>query len=96
MSEISFKSTFKIPMSQWGINNTKKLQLKSLVGSYNGIVTKGKDNYAVLSISDNKDKGFLCKLRRLGYFQFEQFKGEKIPKESLIDYVKQQQVQLVE
>lgn len=87
MSEISFKSTFKIPMSQWGINNTKKLQLKSLVGSYNGIVTKGKDNYAVLSIPDKKDKGFLYKLRSLGYFQFEQFEGEKIPKESLLEHI---------
>ena len=87
MSEISFGSTFKIPVSQWGINNTKKIKLKSLVGAYNGIVTKGKDNYAVLSIPDKKDKNFLYKLRSLGYFQFEQFEGEKIPKESLLDYV---------
>ncbi len=87
MQEISFKSTFKIPMSQWGINNTKKLQLKSLVASYNGIVTKGKDNYAVLSIPDKKDKGFLYKLRSLGYFQYQQCEGEKIPKESLLEYV---------
>lgn len=87
MSEISFRSTFKIPISQWGINNTKKLRLKSLVNSYNGIVAKGKDNYAVLSIPDTKDKGFLCKLTSLGYFQFEKITGEKIPKESLIEYI---------
>lgn len=88
MSEISFKSTFKIPVSQWGINNTKKLYLKSLVGSYNGIVTKGKDNYAVVSISDKKDKDFIYKLRRLGYLQFAKCEGEKIPKESLLEYEK--------
>ena len=74
-------------MSQWGINNTKKLKLKSLVRAYNGIVTKGKDNYAVLSIPDKKDKGFLYKLRSLRYFQFEQFEGEKIPKESLLEHI---------
>ena len=39
MSDISFKSTYKIPVTQWGINNTKKLQLKSLVESNNGIIT---------------------------------------------------------
>lgn len=87
MSEISFKSTFKIPVSQWGVNNTKKLQLKSLVASYNGIVTKGKDSYAALSISDEKDMTFLRKLTKLGYSQFEKISGEKIPKESLIEYI---------
>lgn len=87
MAEISFKSTFKIPLSQWGINNTKKIKLKSLVGSYNGIVTKGKDSYAVLSIPDKKDNSFIHKLRSIGYFQFKQFEGEKIPRDSLIEYV---------
>ena len=28
MSEISFKSTYKIPVTQWGINNTKKNTIK--------------------------------------------------------------------
>ena len=27
MSEISFKSTYKIPVTQWGINNTKKITI---------------------------------------------------------------------
>ena len=48
MSEISFGSSYKIPVSQWGINNTKKLQLKSLIGSYAGkICGKGQDSFAV-------------------------------------------------
>ena len=86
MSEISFKSTFKIPVSQWGINNTKKLQLKTLVGSYNGIVTKGKDSFAVVSIPDKKDMKFIHNLRKIGYFQYGMCEGEKIPKESLLEY----------
>lgn len=64
MSDISFKSTFKIPVSQWGVNNSKKLQLKSLVSSYNGVVTKGKEQTALVSISDKKDFGFIRKLKK--------------------------------
>ena len=59
MNNITFGSTYKIPMSQWGINNTKKLQLKNLVSSFNGVVTKGKDSFAVVSIPDKKDIGFM-------------------------------------
>lgn len=88
MSNVNFGSTYKIPLNQWGINNTKKLQLKSIAGSYNGIVTKGKDSCAILSIPDKKDLNFIRKLRKLGFFEFKQFEGEKIPKMSLEEYVK--------
>ena len=88
MNNITFGSTYKIPMSQWGINNTKKLQLKNLVSSYNGVVTKGKDSFAVVSISDKKDIGFIRKLSKIGSFQYEMFEGEKIPKDSLLSYIK--------
>ena len=80
MSEISFGSSYKIPVSQWGINNTKKLQLKSLVGSYGGkIGGKGQDSFAVVSKKKKKDMGFIKKLRKIGYFQFEMFENSNFP-----------------
>ena len=89
MSDISFKSTFKIPVSQWGVNNTKKIQLKSLVSSYpNWLITAGKDKQALISIPDSKDFRFLRKLRKIGYNEFDKFEGENIKKASLEDYVK--------
>ena len=88
MSDISFKSTFKIPVSQWGVNNSKKLQLKSLVSSYNGVVTKGKEQTALVSISDKKDIGFIRKLKKIGYYKFQLIERENIKKDSLVDYVK--------
>lgn len=88
MNNITFGSTYKIPMSQWGINNTKKLMLKNLVASHNGLVTKGKDSFAMLSIPNKKDMTFIRKLRKIGYFQFDMFEGEKIPKDSLELYIK--------
>ena len=87
MSDISFKSTYKIPVTQWGINNTKKLQLKSLVESNNGIITGKKDKFALVSIPDKKDMGFIRKLMKIGYREYRQFIGEKIPKNSLEEYV---------
>lgn len=88
MTNISFGSTYRIPVSQWGINNTKKLQLKNFISSNNGIVTKGKDSCALVSISDKKDMNFIRKLKKLGFFEYEMFEGEKIPKESLEEYIK--------
>jgi len=88
MPEISFGSTFKIPVSQWGINNTKKLQFKSLIGSYSGsFFGKGNDSFVLLSIPDSKDITFVKKLQKIGYFDYLQIKGEKIPKNKLEAYV---------
>ena len=89
MTDVSFKSTYKIPMTQWGVNNTKKILLKSMISSYpNGIITKGKDSCALISIPDKKDTTFLRKLRKLGFLEFKQMEGENIKKDSLVDYVK--------
>ncbi len=80
MSEITFGSSYKIPLTQWGINNSKKLQLKSLIGSYGGkIGGKGQDSFAVVSMQDKKDMGFIRKLRKIGYFQFEMFENSDFP-----------------
>lgn len=82
MSEISFGSSYKIPVSQWGINNTKKMQFKSIVGSYAGkIVGKGNDSFAVLSIPDKKDRSFIEKIRKLGYYKIEMFDNADVPEE---------------
>lgn len=88
MSEISFGSTYKIPVVQWGINNTKKLQFKALIGSYSGeICGKGTDAFALLSIPDKKDLTFVRKLQKIGYNDYLQIEGEKIPKNKLEAYV---------
>lgn len=87
MSDISFKSTYKIPVNQWGINNSKKLQLKSLVSSYNGLITGKQEKFALLSIPDKKDKGFIQKLFKIGYREYQQFVGEKIANKNLEEYV---------
>lgn len=88
MTEINFGSTYKIPLSQWGVNNTKKTQFKALVSSYgNYCIKTGKDQYVLVSMADKKDLNFIRKIKKLGYFAYEMFKGENIKKDMLEKYV---------
>ena len=87
MSEISFGSTFRIPISQQGINKTKKVQLKSLITSYGGVVGTGNTGYARVSMGNDKDSGFIHKLKNIGYQIYQQFRGENIVKNNLDDYL---------
>lgn len=88
MTEISFGSTYKIPLKQWSVNNTKKTQLKTMISSYgNYLIKSGKDPYALVSIADKKDMNFMRKLKKLGFFAYQMFEGENIKKEALEKYI---------
>ena len=88
MTEISFGSTYKIPLKQWGVNNTKKTQLKTMVSSYgNYLIKSGKDPYALVSIANKNDMNFIRKLKRLGYYAYQMFEGENIKKDALERYI---------
>lgn len=89
MNEISFQSTFRIPVAQNGMNNTKKLQLKALISSYkNGLTGNGSFDYARISLKNSEDTSFLKKLETIGYKTYQIFKGEDIPKKNLDNYIK--------
>ena len=88
MSEINFGSTYRIPITQQGINQSKKLQLKALIGSYGGLVEAGNTGYARVSMENAKDSNFLRKLKNIGYRTFQQFQGENIAKNNLDTYIK--------
>lgn len=89
MNEISFGSTYRIPITQQGINKAKKIRLKSLVSSYpNGLVGNGNVGYARISIPNEKDNAFIRKLKGIGYRVYQIFDGENISKEHLDEYIK--------
>lgn len=90
MSQISFGSTFRIPVTQAGVNNAKKEKLRVLTESYeNGLIGKSKTGYARVSIPDCKDDEFVSKLKGIGYKVFQKFEGENISKEKLDYFIKQ-------
>ena len=87
MTEVNFGSTFRIPVTQQGVNKAKKVKLKGLVDSYGGLVGTGNTGYARVSIPNEKDESFLRKLKSVGYKVFQVFEGENISRKSLDDYI---------
>lgn len=90
MTDISFGSTFRIPISQAGVNNAKKLKLRDFINSYpNGLIGNSKLGYARVSVADKEDCTFIAKLKNIGYKIFERFQGENISKENLDTFIKE-------
>ncbi len=89
MTEINFTSTYRIPISQAGINNAKKIKLRELVESYpNSLIGKSKTGHARVSIPNSEDANFIRKLKGIGYKIFQRFEGENISKENLDTFIK--------
>jgi len=84
MNEINFTSTYRIPISQPGINSAKKARLKVLINSYaNGLIGNSKTGNARVSMNDSEDASFVAKLKTIGYKIYQKFEGENIPKEEI-------------
>jgi len=90
MAEINFTSTYRIPITQSGVNAAKKARLKELIQSYpNGLIGNSKVGNARVSMADSEDAGFIRKLKAIGYKVYQKFEGENIPKEELDVYIKE-------
>lgn len=90
MTQINFGSTYRIPITQPGVNNAKKEKLRMLVESYdNGLIGKSKTGYARVSIPDSQDNDFTSKLKSIGYKVFQKFEGENVSKENLDSFIKE-------
>ena len=60
MTDINFTSTYRIPITQAGVNSAKKLKLKQLIESYpNGLIGNSKVGNARISIPNKEDEKFL-------------------------------------
>lgn len=90
MTDVTFGSTYRIPISQAGINSAKKAKLRELIESYpNGLIGKSKVGHARISIADSEDATFIGKLRKIGYKVYQKFEGENIDKEDLDIFIKE-------
>ncbi len=90
MNEINFTSTYRIPITQAGVNAAKKAKLKELIQSYpNGLIGNSKVGNARVSMPDSEDATFIQKLKTIGYKVFQKFEGENIPKEEMDVYIKE-------
>ncbi len=90
MTEISFGSTFRVAVTQAGVNSAKKDRLKNLILGYdNGLVGKSKTGYARVSMPDSEDNLFIARLKGIGYRVYQKFEGENIPKSKLDRFIKE-------
>ena len=91
MTEISFKSTFRIPIKQHGITNAKKKELiKTVQGYKNSLLPTGKESCVRVSMPNKDDEKFMAQLKAIGYKVYKVFNGENIPKTELDNYIKQE------
>ena len=89
MTEINFGSTYRIPITQAGVNKAKKAKLKELIESYpNGLIGKSKTGQARISVPDSEDNNFIAKLKAIGYKVYQKFEGDNIPKENIDTHIK--------
>lgn len=90
MNNISFGATYRIPITQAGVNSAKKAKLKTLIESYpNGLIGKSKAGHARISVPDSEDASFIAKLKTIGYKVFQKFEGDNIPKDKIDVFIKE-------
>ncbi len=89
MTEISFTSTYRIPISQAGVNAAKKAKLKELIESYpNGLIGRSKLGHARISVPDKEDASFVAKLKKIGYKVYQVFDGDNLPKGKIDAFIR--------
>ena len=81
MRDIPFGSTYRIPITQPGINSAKKGALKMMVSKYQNVLYPNGNNGNVrVSVRQRLDNDFEQKLKRLGFKIFQKFERNNVPK----------------
>jgi len=81
MTQISFGSTYRIPLIEQNITPAKREGLKKLAKGYqNALYPKGNVGYVRVSIRKRLDEGFEQKLRQLGFKVYQIFDRHNVPK----------------
>ena len=93
MTEISFTSTYRIPLVEQNITAAKRQALKTMASRYQNVMyPTGNQGNVRVSIRKRLDKGFEQKLRQLGFKVFQKFDRHNVPKTKgeMDNYIKEQ------
>ncbi len=93
MTQVSFTSTYRIPLVEQNVSKAKREALKNLAGEYkNALYPKGNNGYVRVSISEEQDEKFVQKLKQLGIKVFQKFSRHDISAENgeIDRYIKEQ------
>ena len=93
MTQVSFKSTYRVPLVEQNITPAKREALKNMASKYQNVLyPSGNNGYVRVSIRKRLDYGFEQKLRQIGFKVFQKFERHNVPKtEGKMDnYIKEQ------
>lgn len=79
--EISFTSTYRIPLTEQNVTVAKRTSLKKLASKYqNYRYPNGSDGYVRVSIRKRLDAKFEEKLKSIGISVYQKFNRHNVPK----------------
>ena len=72
MTEISFKSTYSIPLVEQGVTVAKRAKLKKMASRYQNVMyPNGSDGNVRVSIRKKLDNKFVADLKQIGFKVFK-------------------------
>ena len=90
--EVSFTSTYRIPLVEQNISVAKREALKKMASKYqNTLYPSGNQGNVRVSIRKRLDDGFEQKLRQIGFKVFQKFERHNVPKTNgkMDNYIKE-------
>ncbi len=92
MTNISFSSTYRIPLVEQHVTQSKREALKTMASKYQNVMyPNGNQGYVRVSIRKRLDDGFEKKLKQLGFKIYQKFDRHNIPKTDgkMDEYIKE-------
>lgn len=81
MSDVSFTSTYRIPLVAQNVSPAKRDALKAMASKYQNVLyPNGNQGNVRVSIRKRLDEGFEQKLRQIGFKVFQKFEKHNVPK----------------
>lgn len=92
MTQVSFTSTYRIPLVEQNVSVAKRQALKNMASKYQNVMyPSGNQGYVRVSIRKRLDEGFEQKLRQIGFKVFQKFERHNVPKTKgkMDEYIKE-------
>lgn len=93
MTQISFTSTYRIPLVEQNVSVAKRQALKNMASKYQNVMyPSGNQGCVRVSIRKRLDETFEQKLRQIGFKVFQKFEKHNIPKTQgkMDNYIKEE------
>jgi len=87
----NFKSTYRIPLTQAGVNPAKKEALRDFLEKEwptHSFVPSSNGGYARISVRSKADPTIIEKLKQLNFRDYQIFEKHNVPKEKMDEYIR--------